>query len=142
MNTVATNRAAAAGGTRSTRFVAGGLRAVGAALLAGIAAIHLHLWASGYRHVALIGPSFLLAGIAGAILVFAVLLVPWRGVAALLGAGLCAGTLIGAILSLTVGILGFREYPGAPFLTLSMVLEAAGTVALGALVLMAAHHRR
>ncbi|HWC37537.1 MAG TPA: hypothetical protein VG476_03360, partial [Acidimicrobiales bacterium] len=39
---------------------------VGAALVATTGAIHLHLWAAGYRTIPTIGPLFLFQGIAGA----------------------------------------------------------------------------
>src|SRR5580700_3836087 len=41
---------------------------VGAALLASSGAIHLQLWAMGYRTIPTIGPLFLLQGIAGVLL--------------------------------------------------------------------------
>jgi hypothetical protein len=49
---------------------------VGAALVASTGAIHLHLWATGYRTIPTIGPLFLFQGIAGAALAVAV--VAWR----------------------------------------------------------------
>ena len=43
------------------------LRALGAALLAAMAWIHLHLWLDGYRTIDVIGPAFLLNTLAGAV---------------------------------------------------------------------------
>ena len=44
---------------RRQRVVVNGAMLVGATLLAGSGAIHLHLWLSGYRAIDIIGPLFL-----------------------------------------------------------------------------------
>ena len=105
-------------------------RMVAAALTAAMAAIHLHLWSTGYRHVHIIGVLFLLNGIIGIALAVALLAVPTRllAPAAAATAGFTAGTLLGLILSLTVGLFGFKEFTGAPFLNETLVLESIGTV--------------
>lgn len=47
--------------------------AVGAALVAATSAIHLDVWAGGYRNIPTIGPLFLFQGIAGAAVALALL---------------------------------------------------------------------
>ena len=101
------------------------LRLAGAGLLAATAAIHLDLYLTGYRSIPTIGGLFLLQVIAAFALAAAVLatafarrdgLVP-RLVAAA-GAGFAVATLGGYLLSLWIGLFGFRE-----------VRTTAGTVA-------------
>jgi predicted lipoprotein with Yx(FWY)xxD motif len=101
------------------------LRLAGAGLLAATAAIHLDLYLTGYRSIPTIGWLFLLQVIAAFALAAAVLatafargggLVP-RFVAAA-GAGFAVATLGGYLLSLWIGLFGFRE-----------VRTTAGTVA-------------
>jgi predicted lipoprotein with Yx(FWY)xxD motif len=101
------------------------LRLAGAGLLAATAAIHLDLYLTGYRSIPTIGWLFLLQVIAAFALAAAVLatafargdvLVP-RLVAAA-GAGFAVATLGGYLLSLWIGLFGFRE-----------VRTTAGTVA-------------
>jgi hypothetical protein len=112
--------------------------AVGAALVATTGAIHLHLWASGYRTIPTIGPLFLFQGIAGAVL--AVVLVVWRRLATVVAAaGFMIATIGGLLLSVYVGLFGFTDTLSAPFAGMSLAVESAGAVVLaiaaGALVL-------
>jgi hypothetical protein len=111
---------------------------VGAALVATTGAIHLHLWASGYRTIPTIGPLFLFQGIAGAVM--AVVLVVWRRLAIVVAAaGFMIATIGGFLLSVYVGLFGFMDTLSAPFAGLSLAVESAGAVVLavaaGALVL-------
>jgi hypothetical protein len=120
------------------------LRILGAALLAGLAAIHLYLWQQGYDSIDVIGPAFLLdavLGFGGALLV---LITPlrWLPVAAVLGALLCLGTLGALIVSTTVGLFGFVESTTAQLWWESLAVEAAGLVVLAALAVVAARRRR
>lgn len=93
------------------------LRVAGAGLLAATAAIHLDLYLTGYRTIHVIGPLFLLQVIAGFALAFLVLVTPLiarssalpAAAAAALGAGFAIATLGGYLLSLWVGLFGFRE---------------------------------
>jgi hypothetical protein len=102
---------------------------VGAALVAASAAIHLHLWASGYRSIPTIGSLFLFQGIAGAVL--ALTLVAWRRlVMVAAAAGFMMATIGGLLLSVYVGLFGFMDTLGAPFAGLSLGVEGAGTVVL------------
>jgi hypothetical protein len=115
------------------------LRIVGAALLVGVAVIHLYLWQQGYDSIDVIGPAFLLdtvLGFGGALLV---LITPrrWLPVAAVLGALLCLGTLGALIVSTTVGLFGFVESTQAQLWWESLAVEAAGFVVLVALAVVA-----
>ena len=68
--------------------------------------IHIHLWDIAYRHVATLGPLFLVQAIAA--LVLAVVLVVARVVVVALACiALMLGTVVGFILADTVGIFGF-----------------------------------
>jgi hypothetical protein len=115
-------------------------RLVGAGLLAWMAWIHLHLWKSGYKHLHIVGPSFLLNFIAGVILALAVLAVPARYVwlAAAAGALLAAGTLAGLTVSINFGLFGFKDSLEAPFAKLSIYVEVAAAVVLAAIAVRAA----
>src|SRR6478672_3586987 len=86
------------------------------ALLAWIGYIHLHLWQEGYRQIPTNGPLFLLDAVAGFVLA-AVLLVWPRPLAGLVAAGYTAATLGALIISLSVGLFGFRESISASFVT-------------------------
>lgn len=109
-------------------FVVGGL------LVLWSSYIHLHLWDSlGYRHIATIGPLFLLQSVAG--LVVAVLLVAVRRAwAAVLGIGFALSTMAGFLVSVEHGLFGFKDSWAAPFATQAFLIEfaAAGVLAVGA----------
>jgi predicted lipoprotein with Yx(FWY)xxD motif len=84
------------------------LRVSGAGLLLATAAIHLDLYLTGYRSIPTIGGLFLfqvaVAGVLGAlVLVFSSRLV------AAAGAGFAISTLGGYLLTLWIGLFGFRE---------------------------------
>jgi hypothetical protein len=116
------------------------LALAGAVLLGVSAAIHFHLWSTGYRHIPTIGPLFLLQGIAGVALAV-VVAVTRRAWATLLGAGFAAGTIAGLLLSVEVGLFGFKDSLSAPYATLSLVVESAATVVLAAATLTAVRRR-
>ena len=99
------------------------------ALLAWIGYIHLHLWQEGYRHIPTNGPLFLLDAAAGFIL--AAVLLTWpRPLAGLLAAGYTASTLGALLISLSVGLFGFRESTSASFVTESLAIETVTLLAL------------
>jgi hypothetical protein len=110
----------------------------GAALLVLSALIHLHLWDTGYRHIPTIGPLFLVQGVAG-LVVAVVVAVTRRPIAALAGAVFAAGTILGLVLSVEVGLFGFRDSFGAPYATSSLVLESVAVVVLVAAALFGIH---
>ena len=110
---------------------------VGAALLVVSAVIHLHLWSTGYRHIPTIGPLFLLQGIVGIGLAL-VVAVTRRGWAAVVGAGFAASTIGGLLLSVEIGLFGFKDSLSAPDATPSLLVESAALVVLAAAVLVSA----
>jgi len=93
-----------------------GLRLAGAGLLAATGAIHLYLYLTGYRSIPTIGWLFLLQVIAAFALAAAVLTTSSRLIAdsgrrliAAAGAGFALSTLGGYLLSVWVGLFGFKE---------------------------------
>ena len=112
------------------------LRLAGAGLLAATAAIHLDLYLTGYRSIPTIGWLFLLQVIAAFALAAAVLatafargdgLVPRLVGAA--GAGFAVATLGGYLLSLWIGLFGFKEVRTTAG-TVAGVIEVAAFAAL------------
>jgi predicted lipoprotein with Yx(FWY)xxD motif len=85
-----------------------GLRVVGAALLVATAGIHLDLYVTGYRSIPTIGWLFLLQVIAAFVLALAVLVSGSR-LAAAAGAGFALSTLGGYLLTVWIGLFGFKE---------------------------------
>jgi predicted lipoprotein with Yx(FWY)xxD motif len=85
-----------------------GLRLAGAGLLAATGAIHLDLYLTGYRSIPVIGWMFLLQVIIAFALAAAVLATGSRLLAAA-GAGFALATLGGYLLSVWVGLFGFKE---------------------------------
>jgi hypothetical protein len=99
------------------------------------AAIHLHLWLAGYRHVPRIGPLFLAQAITG--FVAAPLVAFGRQIVVVLGGAVfMVASAVGLLLSATVGFLGIHDGLGVPWATTSLVVELTGFVLLaGAAVL-------
>jgi predicted lipoprotein with Yx(FWY)xxD motif len=115
------------------------LRLAGSGLLLATGAIHLDLYLTGYRTIPTIGWLFLLQVIAAFGLGLAVLAIPRRPAAAVLasrlaaaaGAGFALATLGGYLLSVWIGLFGFKEVrTGAGI--------AAGLVEVAAFVVLAA----
>jgi hypothetical protein len=99
-------------------------------LVSGI--VHFKLWLDGFRDIAVIGPSFLLNAVAGAVI--AVLVLAWRHWLPLfLAVGFGATTLGAFIISATVGLFGVHErWTGGAVLTAAIseiVAVLAGLVA-------------
>jgi len=71
----------------------------------------------------------------------ALLIVPTRLLSLVAGttALFTAGTLAGLFLSLHVSLFGFREFPGAPYETESIILESVG---IGLSILLCAAYAR
>jgi hypothetical protein len=124
-----------------TRTLGIAARVVTAALTAGMAAIHLHLWSSGYKSIHIIGILFLLNAIGGFVLAAALLASPTKvlSVTLLLTGLFTLGTLLGLIYSLHTTLFGFHEYYGVPYERESIVLESIGT---GVALLLAAAYAR
>jgi hypothetical protein len=115
---------------------------IGALLLVLSAIIHLHLWSQGYQHIPTIGPLFLIQGIVGIVLAITVA-VSRHLVALVVGALFAIGTIGGLLLSVNVGLFGFRDSLSAPYATLSLIFEAGAFVVLvGAAVLTVARQRK
>jgi len=132
-----------------SKYVLWGLRITGAGLLAASAAIHLDLYLTGYRSIPTIGWLFLLQVIAAFALALAVLVVPLvrlpvgvpgeavdAGVAAA-GAAFAIATLGGYLLSLWVGLFGFKEVRTTAG-TVAGILEIAAFAALATLAALLA----
>jgi hypothetical protein len=102
----------------------------GAVLVAVTSWIHLHLWADGYRTIPVIGPLFLVQGIAGAAL--ALVMICWRRiVTAVAGIGFMLTTVGGLLISVNFGLFGFMDSLAAPFAGVSLAVEISGAVELG-----------
>jgi predicted lipoprotein with Yx(FWY)xxD motif len=109
-------------------------RLAGAGLLVASAAIHLDLYLTGYRSIPTIGWLFLLQVIAGFALALVVLGVRrwWSDLA---GAGFAIATFGGYLLSVWVGLFGFREVRTTSGIVAGILEVAAFGVLLGAAVL-------
>lgn len=115
----------------------------GGALIAATAAIHLHLWLSGYRFVPTLGDLFMAQAVTGFVLGLA-LVADRRPVLAVVGAGYMAASAIGLILSDTVGFVGIHDTFSVPWATPALVVELVGlavTATTAAVVMMAAAGR-
>jgi hypothetical protein len=113
------------------------LRLACVALLAWIGYIHLHLWLEGYRQIPTDGPLFLLDAIA-AFLLAAILLMWPAPLAGLLAVGYTVSTIGALLISLTVGLFGFRESISASYVTQSLVIETITVIALASWTILAA----
>jgi hypothetical protein len=103
---------------------------VAAALMVASGLIHIHLWDIAYRHVATLGPLFLVQAVMALVGAVVLLVLRWAVVA--LGCiALMLGTVVGFILADTVGIFGFT----LPVVT-SWAYEALVAEVLSALVLL------
>jgi predicted lipoprotein with Yx(FWY)xxD motif len=115
------------------------LRVAGSGLLIATAAIHLDLYLTGYRTIPTIGWLFLLQVIAAFALGLAVLVIPGRLVipsrlAAAAGAGFALATLGGYLLTVWIGLFGFKEVRTTAGIVAGVV-EVAAFVVLAALAL-------
>src|SRR5947207_15332196 len=105
------------------------LRLAGGGLLIAAGAIHLDLYLTGYRSIPTIGWLFLIQVIAAFVLGAAVLASAAR-LAAAAGAVFSLATLVGYLLSLWIGLFGFKELRTTAGI-------AAGLVALAAFAALA-----
>jgi predicted lipoprotein with Yx(FWY)xxD motif len=116
-----------------------GLRFAGAALLAVTAAIHLDLYLTGYRTIPTIGWLFLFQVIVAFLLAIAVAVTGNR-LASATGAGFALATLGGYLLTLWVGLFGFREVRTTAGVVAGLV-EVAAFAALAGLAVLPAPGR-
>ena len=118
-------------------------RLLGAALLIAGGLIHYDLWEAGYRHIPRIGPLFI-ANFVLSIAIAGALVVTGRATVALAGIVLAAGSLVGLVLSRTVGVLGFTETGWTPQAISTLGSEVGAILTLGfvlCLQLRATDHR-
>jgi predicted lipoprotein with Yx(FWY)xxD motif len=132
----ATGRAAGGARQRAPGWRRATLRLVGPSLLIASGAIHLDLYLTGYHSIPTIGWLFLLQVIAAFVLGLAATgLRTWLAPAA--AAGFCLATVGGYILSLWIGLFGFKEVRTTAGIVAGLI-EVAAFVALAALTLTAA----
>jgi hypothetical protein len=116
--------------------VAFGAVAAAAVLMICSGLIHIHLWDIAYRHVATLGPLFLVQAVAA--LALAVVLVVARVVVVALACMvLMVGTVVGFVLAATVGIFGFTLQIVTAWAYEALAAELLSAVVLGVLVLRA-----
>ncbi|HEX4290197.1 MAG TPA: hypothetical protein VH021_14855 [Trebonia sp.] len=116
------------------------LRGAGAGLLIAAGAIHLDLYVTGYRTIPTIGWLFLLQVIVAFVLGLAVLFIPDRLViagrlAAASGAGFALSTLGGYLLTVWIGLFGFKEVRTTAGIVAG-VLEVAAFAVLATVALL------
>jgi hypothetical protein len=102
----------------------------GAALMVTTAAIHMHLWLIGYRHVPRLGPLFMAQAVTG-LVAAPVVALGRQAVVVLGGAMYMAASAGGLLLSATVGFVGIHDGLGVPWAATSLAVELAGFVLLG-----------
>jgi hypothetical protein len=104
---------------------------LGGVLIVWSAFIHFHLWGEtdGYRSIPTIGPLFLLQSIAGLVVGIGVVAVRRLWVA-LVGIGFVVSTLVGFLLSVAVGLFGFKDSWLAPFAKEAFTVELLTVVVL------------
>jgi len=126
----------------AARWAVNLLAVAGAGLLVWSGVLHLQLWSEGYRTISVIGPLFLVQGIAS--IALAVALVAFRRLVLLAaGAALAAGTAAGLLLSASVGLFGYTESLAVPSAQTSLVVEFTGAAMLvaAAAIVLAARRR-
>src|SRR6202034_924982 len=125
--------------SRIARWTVLALTGTGAGFLVWSAVIHLMLWSDGYKDISVIGPLFLVQGIASIVLAVAIVAFRWL---ALIAAGAVAGvaTAVGLLLSVNVGLFGYTESLTVPYAVLSLAVEftAAFVLLVAACVLAVA----
>jgi hypothetical protein len=111
------------GAIATMAFFAGGV------LMIWLSYIHFHLWQDGYRHIATIGPLFLVQSVAG--LLIGLLVIAVRRVwTAIVGIGFALATMAGFLISVEHGLFGFTDSWAAPFAGLAFTVEIATAAAL------------
>jgi hypothetical protein len=91
--------------SRTARWTVLVLAATGAGFLDWSAVIHLMLWSDGYKDISVIGPLFLVQGIACIVLSAFIV------------------TAAGLLLSVNVGLFGYTESLAVPYAQLSLAVE-------------------
>ena len=107
---------------RTARLAVLALTAAGAGFLIWSGVIHLELWGDGYQDISVIGPLFLVQGIASIVIAVAVLALRWL-VLLLVGAATGVATAAGLLLTASVGLFGYTESLTVPYADLSLAVE-------------------
>ncbi len=115
----------------AARWTVNVLVIAGAALMVWSSVIHLQLWSDGYRSISVIGPLFLIQGVAG-IALAVVLAVFRRLILMAAGAVTMAATAAGLLLSAGIGLFGYHESLAVPYTGSSLVVEFASAAVLAA----------
>jgi hypothetical protein len=117
-------------------------RVLSALFLLAMGAIHVYLVFYGVG--GLLGALFVVNGIGALALAVAMLVLRGRLVlvAAVLSLLFMAGTLLGLVLALTVGLFGIRETLDFELVPTTLVVEAVGTLVLAVTTAMAFRTRR
>jgi hypothetical protein len=121
------------------RWAVNVLAVAGAALMVWSSVIHLQLWSDGYRSISVIGPLFLIQGVAG--IALAVVTAVFRRVILIAaGAVTMAATAAGLLLSAGIGLFGFQESLAVPYAMSSLVVEfaSAAVLAVASAIIVAA----
>src|SRR5262245_43011306 len=134
MTSVGTPKTRTAGRPAAGRWLSPGLRLAGAGLLIAIASVHLDLYLTGCRNIHIIGWLFLFQVIVAYALA-AIVLVSGSRLAAAAGGLFALSTLGGYLLSVWVGLFGFREVRTTAGIVAG-VLEVAAVGVLAAYGLM------
>ena len=118
---------------RWTVLVLGG---IGAGFLVWSGVIHLMLWSDGYKDISVIGPLFLVQGIASILIGVAIAALRWLALL-VVGAGAGVATAVGLLLTVYVGLFNYTESLSVPYATLSLAVEftAAFLLLVAAVVL-------
>jgi hypothetical protein len=108
--------------SRIARLIVLAAAGTGGGFLIWSGVIHLMLWSDGYKDISVIGPLFLVQGIACIALAVAIVALRWL---ALLAIGAVAGvaTAVGLLLSVNVGLFGYTESLSVPYAELSLAVE-------------------
>jgi hypothetical protein len=99
-------------------------------------AIHLYLWDIAYRHVATLGPLFLVQAFSAFVVALALIAIR-KAVVLALAFALMIGTLLGFVLVLTTGLFGFHLgfVSGWAYLTMGAECLAVALIAVIASIL-------
>src|SRR6185437_1217823 len=123
--------------SRIARWTVLVLTATGAGFLVWSGVIHLMLWSDGYKEISVIGPLFMVQGIASILIGVVIVALRWL-VLLVIGAGAGVATAVGLLLTVYVGLFNYQESLSVPYATLSLAVEfTAAFVLLVAAALLA-----
>jgi hypothetical protein len=122
--------------SRAARLAVLVLAVTGAGFLVWSGVIHLMLWSDGYKDISVIGPLFLVQGIASILIGVAIAALRWLALL-VVGAGAGVATAVGLLLTVYVGLFNYKESLSVPYATLSLAVEftAAFVLLVGAVLL-------